>query len=435
MAKITIINSGFCANKGDAGILYGAITSLNKYFNKDTTYLIESAWDCHGGLDMFRYINNEINTYPPLWKNQTTLTYNIKSLPIPNVPGLLEGVIKIPVLLEINKNKEIKYFGNFLSRYNKELIDQMSDSDLIISCAGGSFHDREGGYAFLKLLYSLGIAVNFNVPVMIYAQSIGPFHNAFCEKITRKVLDKLDFITIRDFYSKEYIKKMGVKTPVEVTADAAFALPNPFETEFNKDINEYMEKYNWIKDSTFNIGVTTRDWNLNNCQRERYITAMASLVKYLCNNYEDAIITFFPQTLSDISFSRSICYYSSFYNKKCFVIEDDLHPMVLKGLYAKMNLFIGTRMHSTIFAMSMNIPTISIAYMPKSVDLMRRLNLEDFAFSIYNIDESKIIKSINRVIQEESRIRQHLKKVMRHMHTSSLKNAEFAYKLSKREFP
>lgn len=430
MPKITIINSGFLANKGDAGILYGAITALNRYFPDNTEYIIESAWKKNIDEDIFKYLDNKIKIFNPLWKYSTVLAFKTKFFPIPNF-FLVEGLVNIPILLEMRKNNRVRYLRYFLSMDDMELIDHMTDSDIIISCAGGSFHDNEGGSAFLQLLYTLCIAIDTNVPVMIYAQSIGPFKNKFYEKITRNIFNKLSLITVRDYYSKEYLEKMGVNTPIIVTADAAFSLPDPFKTEYDKSISEYLKKYYWIEGSKLNIGITVRNWNLKHSQIEIYRNVMINLIEYVCKTYEDVSITFFPQVLSDISLSKSICNCSNYYGQKCFVIEDDLHPMVLKGLYGKMNLFIGTRMHSTIFSLGMRVPTISIAYMPKSIDLMKRLNMKNVTFSIDDMSEKKVIHAVEMILQDENKMKDEIEKNIQDIEYLSIKNAEYAYKISR----
>lgn len=434
MPKITIINSGFSANKGDAGILYGAIKALNRHFPEDTEYIIESAWKKNIDKEIFGYLKNKVKIFQPLWKHSTVLTYKRNLVPIPNF-FWAEGLIKIPILLEMREKKEIRYLKPFLSKDDMELINQMKDSNIIISCAGGSFHDNEGGAAFLQLLYSIYIAINTNVPVMIYAQSIGPFKSKIYEKITQNVLSKVSLITVRDYYSKEYLEKLEVNTPIIVTADSAFSLPDPFKTEYNKSISKYLEKYYWIKESKLNIGITVRNWNLKQSHIEKYKHAMINLIEYVCNTYKDVSITFFPQVSSDILLSRSICNDSNYCNQKCFVIEDNLHPMILKGLYGKMNLFIGTRMHSTIFSLGMRVPTINIAYMPKSVDLMKRLNMENVTFSIDDIDEKKIIEAIDMILQDEEKTKEKIEKNIQELEYLSIKNAEYAYKISKDKSP
>lgn len=430
MSKVTIINSGFSSNKGDAGILYGTITALNKYFPNDTEYAIESAWKKNNDKEMFEYLENNVKIFQPLWKYSTVLVYKTNFFPVPNF-YLVEGLLNIPVLLEMKKNSKIRYFRHFLSRENIELINRMKDSDIIISCAGGSFHDNEGGSAFFQLLYTLCIAIFTNVPVMIYAQSIGPFNNKRYEKIIRDIFNKISLITVRDYYSKEYLEEVGVITPIIVTADAAFSLPDPFKTEYDKSVSKYLEKYHWIKESKLNIGITVRNWNLKQSKIEKYKHTIINVINYICNNYNDVSITFFSQVHSDILLAKSICNDSKYCDQKCFVIEEDLHPMVLKGLYGKMNLFIGTRMHSTIFSLGMRVPTISIAYMPKSMDLMKRLNMENVTFSIDNINEKEIIDTINRILLDEKNIKEDIGKRIQDLERLSIKNAQYAYNISK----
>jgi colanic acid/amylovoran biosynthesis protein len=226
---------------------------------------------------------------------------------------------------------------------------------------------------------------------------------------------------------------MGVDTPIKVTADSAFSLPNPMNIpKYRQTIdNSVGNKYNWINLNKLNVGISVRNWSISNTQRKQYINSILNLIKHILNKY-DATITFWPQVLEDIPLSKMIYeLLPEDYRRNCFVVSDDLDPLVLKGLYGYVDIFVGTRMHSTIFAMTMNVPTISIAYMPKSQDLMHRLKLEDLLFNIGSIEGDSLIETFEYTLNNNDFIKLKLKKEMNYMHELALLNAEYAYKLVK----
>jgi len=420
MSKISILNAFGYTNKGDAGIILGMINSLSKYFGRNVKFLLES-WSYK--------IDRKV--YPALvkgslWNFPTAVYLTTKSgLPIPLIQfNLIEGLRKIPVLIDVKYNKRITWTKMLLFDEEREFISFLWDSNIILSCGGGFLHDLEGSTHFLRHLYSLYLSTLLPVPTMIYAQSIGPFRNKKYEKVTRKILNKINFITVRDYYSKKYLQKMGVKTPTVVTADAAFNLPSASR----KELEKYLESYCWIKENTFNVGITVREWNLSKTARNSYIKAIVTVIKYLMAKY-DATVTFFPQTLSDIPLSRKISYIVD--SGKVHVISDNLHPSVLKSLMGEMDIFIGTRMHSTIFSMSMFVPSISIAYMPKSQDLMKRVKLKALLIDIYKCSSDLLLEKIKYALLNEDDIRTTLKSEIPKLIKLSLKNAKYAYLLSK----
>src|SRR5262249_55616855 len=57
-------------------------------------------------------------------------------------------------------------------------------------------------------------------------------------------------------------------------------------------------------------------------------------------------------------------------------------PEELSGLYGQMDAFIASRMHSAIFAMCARVPTIGLAYQPKTTGTWQLLGLADWVFDI-----------------------------------------------------
>ena len=67
---------------------------------------------------------------------------------------------------------------------------------------------------------------------------------------------------------------------------------------------------------------------------------------------------------NDVRISREIqaeCEARGFGDKVTYH-SGDFNPMQLREMYKHMNIFIGTRLHSVIFSLSLNVPSINIAY-------------------------------------------------------------------------
>ena len=429
MTEITLINSGFKYNSGDAGILLGTIEALGNYFGTDTRFNIESAWSGYSNKSMYEYMKREIYDYPPLWSTQTTPFIKIGDLGIiPNIPCLLETLIKVPSMIELNMAGKICYTQPIIRKDNRNLIDRMEKSDLIISCAGGSFHDQEGGSAFLKLLFTLKLALKLNKQVMIYAQSLGPFENIFYRKIFRDSMKKITFITVRDSYSMKCIKHLGINTPTRLTSDAAFSLPNPNEINLGPGLTKYIDDINLINEDKYKIGITVKNWTPN--KMNRYIQSISKLISYASKRYNAQII-FFPHVSSDICLCREILSKVDTSTKNIHIVEENLHPLVLKALYGRMDAFVGTRMHSAIYSMSMNVPTISLSYMPKSKDLMKRIGFNEFDINIRDIDFDSLKQLFDKISNDRDHIKNKLDEAINQLKQLSLKNAEYAYRVSK----
>ena len=77
--------------------------------------------------------------------------------------------------------------------------------------------------------------------------------------------------------------------------------------------------------------------------------------------------------------------------------------MQIKGLIGTFDFFIGTRMHSNIFATSMYIPTVAIAYEKKTNGIMKMLNLKEYIVEMDDITPETLTKKIEELINNEYR--------------------------------
>ena len=84
--------------------------------------------------------------------------------------------------------------------------------------------------------------------------------------------------------------------------------------------------------------------------------------------------------------------------KRIRIVDEDIHPGELKYFISKMNYFIGTRMHSNIFALSSNVKTIAIAYEPKTLGIMSMLGLSKYVLSINNINSHDLSVLFDQII-------------------------------------
>src|SRR5512133_2658331 len=74
---------------------------------------------------------------------------------------------------------------------------------------------------------------------MILGQGIGPLRRMASRELTRRALDGVPLITVRDAGSAELLAQIGVKHPrIEVTADPTFALKACPEEETRRLLTE-----------------------------------------------------------------------------------------------------------------------------------------------------------------------------------------------------
>ena len=78
-------------------------------------------------------------------------------------------------------------------------------------------------------------------------------------------------------------------------------------------------------------------------------------------------------------------------------IHQQLTPMELKACYGLMDLFIASRFHSGIFAMSTGTPTLFIGYNPKTKGFLKAVSLENLMLDLNKIDEKRLWEILSQI--------------------------------------
>ncbi len=87
-------------------------------------------------------------------------------------------------------------------------------------------------------------------------------------------------------------------------------------------------------------------------------------------------------------------------------LNEVLSPEILKACYSCMDLFIASRLHSGIFALGSQVPTVFIGYMAKTRGMMEWMGVEDWVIDLNNVTESVLWEKCTLAWQErDSRFR------------------------------
>lgn len=119
-----------------------------------------------------------------------------------------------------------KYGITAIQRFDLWKIHKaMGQMKLLLSGGGSLLQDRTSTRSLLYYLAVIHMALKRNVPVMVYANGIGPIRGEKNRKKTVETLEKVSAITLRDEDSRIELKNMGLRrSDVQVTADPVFAM-------------------------------------------------------------------------------------------------------------------------------------------------------------------------------------------------------------------
>lgn len=329
-----------------------------------------------------------------------------------------------------------KIFG---IKIKNAILKECCTSDLIILghdnvCGGGCGLNA----FFCKLL---------GKPVMVYAGTIGPFKNSSSRILTKIVLNKVDLITLREEMSYKFLKEIGVKTPMYVTADPAFLL-QPVSPEKAKKImaQENINKNGLMVGMTMSRRMAYYAFpHLKNFEEkyDKFIKLMASVVDYLTDKL-NATVVFIPHVIGpgiphvtsqeaddDDRIVAEDIYKIAKNKHKIKVIHTEYTPEELKGLIGQFDLVTGERMHSIIASTSMCVPSIAISCPPPRVHgiIGKMMGQEEYVLDIEKLDYDTYLSKINNILSNKEKVRKDLSSKAEEVKKRALLNGKLAKNL------
>jgi len=303
------------------------------------------------------------------------------------------------------------------------IICCLRNVNLFISGGGGLLQDSTGkGWSILYYLGLILAAKIVKVPVMIYAQGIGPVNKQINKKLMKWILNKVDLITVRDNSSKELLENLGVVKPsIYVNSDPVFLLKR-------RNINYIIDSYPYIQEliNSANrplIGVSVREYRSNGPDLKKIFAQAAD---YLIENYKAKII-FLPFKFDeDVHISEEIL---SLMKNQADVLKIKLESEELLSLLSRLSLMVGVRLHSIIFSSMANIPFIAFSYDPKVKYFVEDLGLSELLLEINkDISLKNFQKKIEYVRENNDKIKDILLKKVNNLEEKALANNELVFK-------
>jgi colanic acid/amylovoran biosynthesis protein WcaK/AmsJ len=376
--NVLIINGYTWNNKGDSAIVLGMARAIRHHIpDAEITFLTFTP-----EIDRIHYVHwriqthtNVLNPYPIRRTMFQTLLHRGPALGMQLASGLIgRGIVPgSAVDLSLQKYKQ---------------------ADVVVGCGGGYL----GGNKLPSLLhlYGLWLGRRFHKPTVLYAHSVTPFRNRALEAATKYVLNRLDFLLCREQLTYKYLQGIGIKSPLRIIPDAAFLMESVSPDRAERMIESYGIP---LKDRPL-VGITVRNWHFpgirnKDFQINAYKSAISEFVQFAVQELNARVI-FFPQVIfapydDDRTVSLEIINsLPQFFRSRVQVILDDLSPPDIKGMIGCMDLFVGTRMHSNIFALSQHVPCVAIAYESKTRGIMEMLGIPEQVINIENISASTL---------------------------------------------
>ncbi len=323
----------------------------------------------------------------------------------------------------------------FKNRKTFKLLEKMATADLIISSPGGPYiGDLYISHELNEHLLHIYLAKIFKKPTMIYAPSMGPFKSGWRNKIRKYILNKVEIITLRDHISKKYLDSLQLTHPlIYLTADSAFqSIIN-----INKEkITKLMIKEKIIKNRAqlkrkMIVGITPAGsrWNYKNSEnpekrQKQYNLILAKTIDYIIDKL-NATVVFFPQLYGESNDLPLIYNIIKLVDKKADVkvFSKKWNSDIQQAIISQMDLFIGNRYHSIIFALKGKVPVVCLAYEHKAIGVMNAVKLNKFVIKINNLSYKILTNKVDLAWEKKEKIKNTLKSQINTIRKLSLVNS------------
>ena len=416
MTKIIFIGGNLSKNIGGAAIVSSACRTLKEVIPAAEFTL----------LSFLPKYDFERSTRYPNIRIISELDEKKYHLPLPLLSSWLLRLLRSMVWKAI-----YKLFGlNAHKLIDEKILKEYANSDVIIEISGDGL---SGDYGFFGIFISFPrilVGILLKKPVVIYAQSIGPYNikwpflinkesailSRFCRYFARYVLNSVSLITVREEITLNILKNLGIrKPPIYLTADSAFLLPPTSEGRVYEILSSYGVN---PKEKIIGISVSSSISMLQYNSKSKvdynhYKNVMIQIINYLTDKLDVKVILV-PHVTSpgimndDRIIGAEIC--QKLKNKrKAVPISEELTPEELKGIIGRCDLFIGSRMHANIAALSMAVPTIAIGYSHKTWGIMKMMEQEEFICDFQEVTVSNVMAKIDKAWQNKEKISEELK--------------------------
>ncbi len=323
------------------------------------------------------------------------------------------------VVLSASPEETTRLYGvRAIDRMNIfSVISHMGSSELLISGGGTLIQD---GTSTQSLLYYLGViamAKFFGLKVMLYANGIGPLIRKSNKRITRKVLNKADVITLRDKRSLETLSEIGVSGNIHVTADPVFGL---YDINPGKGM-EILKHYRVPEDCEY-MAISVR--NDKNITDERLMD-IAAAADECAEKYNIFPVIIPMQRVRDESISQKL---KKYIRHESVVIPPDIEVYELLSVISNMKFCIGMRLHTLIYAAVASVPVIGIVYDPKVSGFMEYSN-QDLYLDTGELTKEKLTDMIDSILINYRERKAMLTRTAAEMRKNSEKNAQLLRQL------
>lgn len=396
--NIVIIDYISERNRGDAAIQAGLIKILQQRFPNSVLSAIsvfganqfpalESEYSQSVSMGL-KIIGGLLTTFYPVsqtW-NKSNLFFEFR-----NFIGLIQ---RLTLLLALKLKIHPQSLFHFISKKYHPTLKCILEADLVI-IRGRNYRDRKTAalevVRMLAKTYHLLLCSLLSKNMVLVGASVWNLKSNLARKILGHAFQDCKFITVRDENSLIELKNIageyGFNDPI-LLPDLSFAAFDDRQSIIKN------RKTTSPSEHPETIGLTIVDWkDCGQVIRNKYLTSIVQLISHFSKLGSKIIII--PQVSVAWENTRGMVHeiLQSVDNENVTVVSGEPSINDLLKLYSNLDILIATRMHSAIFAVSVNTPIIAIPYDKGGKwNIVEELGYKDYIINYDEITAEKLLQ-------------------------------------------
>jgi len=301
-------------------------------------------------------------------------------------------------------------------------ISALDQCDAVLDVSGGdSFSDIYGSHRFWSIVRPKLIAKRRGIPLFLLPQTYGPFRSRRKRCIARDAVLAARMAWARDRYSFEVLRSLlGTDFDSSCHREGVDMAFNLREVDLGEKLGSEIHQWIHEKPNCPLIGLNVsglialgRDRAKRRFEfRANYLGALVGFIRMVMEQ-RDIRLLLIPHVMSPVGAFESdteACLnvleeLAPRWHSRIIVAPRHLDECEVKWLISRMEWFCGTRMHSTIAALSSGVPTAAIAYSDKTRGVFESCGVEDQVIDPRKLETPAVIAKLMESFESRAHTR------------------------------
>lgn len=285
-----------------------------------------------------------------------------------------------------------------------------ADAVLDVS-AGDSFTDLYGPHRFQTIMMPKLIALDAGRPLILLPQTYGPFQTDQARRTASRIVRQARMAWARDADSfkalRELLGNQFDPARHRCGVDMAFALPTLMPRNLPRQLVSWFSPQQRIQHEVVGFNISGLIYNQPEAAaaqfglRANYPELVHSFLNWLLQS-SDVRVVLIPHVMAPQGHPESdydaacqvLAKLAPEYRDRVAVCSPDYSPSELKWVISQTQWFTGTRMHSTIAALSSGVPTASASYSLKTRGVYESCGHEHQVFELRHLETSELLSAL-----------------------------------------